>query len=524
MALSEEKRYKLFLINPKQKYVNFYAQTELARILKKKKFMIPLSLPLIASLTPANYDIRIIDEEVEKIPGDEIPDIVGITTLASTARRSYEICDHYRAQGVPVVIGGPYASFLSDEALEHATSVVSGEAEGAWQQCLTDFENGVLKPLYRNTGFCSYTTSPAPRWDLFNTNEIFQLGVQVSRGCPYKCEFCVVTKMFGHKMRYRELEDVMLELESLPLRRIFFIDDNFTVNKKYIRALCERMKPLGFSWACMASIEIAEDRDLLDIMADSGCFNILIGFESLNPESLAETHKKHNHSARGYSDAVRKIHDAGIHITASFAVGFDNDTLAEFDNILDFTSRSGLSYINMNLLGAPPGSDLFNRLEEEGRWFNIPSDYRSGLFPCIHYMKMSQKDLFVKYIETAEAAYSWKLVSEKIPVLFGGGSFDKPYGGDQLNISMRLRFMRILAGELLFTTNKYKRRALWRTIRLMVQHKLSKDKGFSYLLSMMSYNRHLKMIRKNMAEYLDIIELYDKGPWADMVERERRTG
>jgi hypothetical protein len=296
------------------------------------------------------------------------------------------------------------------------------------------------------------------------------------------------------------------------------------VNKKYIRELCERITPLGFSWACMASIEIAEDRELLDLMAGAGCFNILIGFESLNPESLAETHKKHNHSATGYTEAVRKIHEAGIHITASFAVGFDNDTLDEFDNILKFTTATGLSYLNMNLLGAPPGSELFYRLEAEGRWFNIPADYRSGLFPCIHYMNVSQKDLFLKYIDTAEAAYSWKVVSEKIPLLFGNGTFMKSYGGEQLSVGMRFRFMRILFGELFFTFNKYKRRALWRSIRLMAQNKLAKDKGFSYLLSMMSYNRHIKSIRNNMSEYLGIIDKYDKGPWAEMTEQERRAG
>ncbi|MEI6765858.1 MAG: radical SAM protein [Bacteroidota bacterium] len=524
MAQSDNKKYKLLLINPKQKYVNFYAQTELARILRKKKFMIPLSLPLIAALTPSHFDISIVDEEMESIPDGDLPDIVGITTLASTARRTYEICDFYRSKGVPVVVGGPYVSFLPDEALQHATSVISGEAEGIWQQCLADFESGELKPLYRNSEYCSYKTSPAPRWDLVDTHNIFQLGVQVSRGCPYKCEFCVVTKMFGHKMRYRELDDVMKELESLPLRRVFFIDDNFTVNKKYIRELCERIIPLDFSWACMASIEIADDRELLDLMARAGCFNILIGFESLNPESLAETHKKHNHSATGYNEAVRKIHEAGIHITASFAVGFDNDTLDEFDNILEFTTATGLSYLNMNLLGAPPGSELFYRLEEEGRWFNIPADYRSGLFPCIHYMNVSQKDLFMKYIDTAEAAYSWKVVSEKIPLLFGNGKFLRPYGGEQLSVGIRFRFIRILFGELLFTLNKYKRRALWRTIQLMAQNKLAKDKGFSYLLSMMSYNRHIKSIRNNMAEYLGIIDKYDKGPWAEMTEQERRTG
>ncbi len=514
----------LFLINPKQRYANYYAQTELSRILKKKRFMVPLAIPTVAALTPPHYAIRIIDEEVEALPESELPDIVGITTLAATILRVYEIADHYRSRGVKVVLGGAYASYMTEEALQHADAVVVGEAEGLWEQCLHDFESACMKSVYRNDTYCDFSRSPVPRWDLLPADAFFQVGVQVSRGCPYSCEFCLVHKLFGRKMRYREIDNVIAELKALPVRKVFFIDDNLTVNRRYARELMERIKPLHLAWSCMASIDIANDEELLKAMAEAGCFNILIGFESLNPESLQETNKKHNKSALIYKEAVQKIHARGIHITASFAVGFDHDTADEFDKIIDFTSQTGLSYINLNILGAPPGSELYDRLNREGRWYGISPDYRSGLFPCMHYQKMSQTELFEAYFTAIQEAYDWKNITAKAKVLFGPGHFSAPYNDHQRDAAFQFRASILLLRHFAWSRNRHKRKLFFYLLWLILRRKTAIDKAASYMLSMMSYHNHIAHMVKNIDVYRDIVRRHDQGKWEDLVKTSFKAG
>lgn len=356
----------LHLVSPKQKYVNYPAHTHMAAFFGKKRLMAPLALPVVAALTPAHYTIRIVDEELGPLPRER-PDIVGITTLAATAKRAYQLADEYRRQGVTVVMGGPHATYQSEEALGHADAVVVGEAEGSWERCLADWEAGSLQRRYAASDYCDYRRHRPARWDLVDMGKVFQASVQTSRGCPYDCEFCTVTKMFGKRVRHREVDDVAAELAGLPTKYLMFVDDNFTINKGYARELVRAIKPFGLSWACMCSIDVARDGELLDMMAEAGCFNILIGFESLNPASLEETHKDQNHGGDIYAEAIAAIHARGIHVNASFVVGFDHDDLSEFGRILDFTRRHALPNVNLHLLGAAPGSETHRQLAAAGR-------------------------------------------------------------------------------------------------------------------------------------------------------------
>ena len=285
--MSDFKRYTLFLISPRQRFVNYPAHSEMARMFGKRRLMIPLALPTIAALTPDHYNIRIFDEEIETIPKNLKPDIVGITTLAATGKRAFELGDYYRSLGSKVIYGGPYASFMQEEALKHGDCVIAGEAEGKWEQALADFEHGFLKPVYESQNYVEYKTQKPPRWDLVNMNRIFQVAIQVSRGCPFNCDFCLVSKNFGRKMRYRDIDNVVAEIKAAPSKYFFFVDDNLTINKKYAKELMRAIIPLKISWGCMCSLDVATDEELLNLMAEAGCFNILVGFESLNPASLA---------------------------------------------------------------------------------------------------------------------------------------------------------------------------------------------------------------------------------------------
>jgi radical SAM superfamily enzyme YgiQ (UPF0313 family) len=504
------KRYRLFLISPRQKYINYPAHSELAKIFGRKRLMIPLALPTIAALTPGHYEIRIIDEESGKLP-DEIPDIVGITTLAATITRAYELGDHYRSKGCRVVFGGPYASYTTEESLLHGDSVVVGEAEGQWEECLSDFEQGRMKPVYSSDKCCPYKRQPPPRWDLVDMRKIFQVAIQVSRGCPFNCEFCLVSKIFGRKMRYRDIGNVVEEIRASPSKYIFFVDDNLTINKKYAKELMRALIPLKISWACMCSIDVANDDELLHLMAESGCFNILIGFESLNPESLTESHKHHNREAKTYADAIRKIHAEGIHINASFVVGFDHDLPEAFDDIFNFTMEMSLPNVNLHLLNAPPGTELYKRMKEEGRIVACDPELGVGHFPMLHYMNITQTEMFDRYMETVSRFYDFGTIRRKAEQLFSAGTFTRP--GGAISAPMKARLTWITVREFVLTTDIEKRKLFFFMMKLIRKRKIAVDKAMGFLLSMLGYHRHILDHKKNMERYRKIVIAQDRGTW-----------
>jgi radical SAM superfamily enzyme YgiQ (UPF0313 family) len=514
------KKYKLLLISPRQEYIGYTAHAQLARMFGKKRLMIPLALPVVAAYTPDHYDIRIVDEETENVPSDYHPDIVGITTLNATREGAFRLGDIFRAKGIPVVMGGINASVLPEEYLEHSDAVVIGEAENAWERCLEDFERGELRKNYIADPKHDYKSPKQPRWDLVNMNDIFQVAVQVTRGCPFNCDFCLVSKIYGRQMRFRDIENVVEEIKSLPSKYIFFVDDNLTINNEYAHKLMEKLKPLGISWACMASIDVADDEKLLEEMAGSGCFNILIGFESLNPGSLDETHKAHNKGGRNYTEAIRKIHQAGIQINASFIVGFDNDTLCEFDRIYDFTLKTGMSNVNLHLLASPPGTVLNSKLRDQGRLFDVPLNMGAGFFPTIHYANMGQLEMFDKYMDTLRRLYSWNTILEKAKFLFSNGEFTSH--GVAISFFSKLRLTSVILREFLFTTDKNKKALFFFFMDLVRRKRIAVDRAFSFMLSMLSSHRQIELNMKLNDHYRELIGQNDLGPWKDRVNGHRR--
>ena len=518
MSHRTPKKYKLLLVSPRQQQIGYTAHAEMARMFGKKRMMVPLALPIVAACTPDHYEIRIVDEETEAIPADYHPDIVGITTLMATRERAYHIGDHFRSLGVPVVMGGVSVSVSPDEFLEHADAVVIGEAENAWEHCLEDFEKGNLKPRYTADPKTDYRRPKPPRWDLIDMDTIFQVAVQITRGCPFNCDFCLVSNIFGRQMRFRDIDNVIEEIISLPSKYVFFVDDNLTINKQYAHALILQLKPLGISWACMASIDVADDELLLKEMAASGCFNILIGFESLNPENLDEVHKEHNRGGEKFVGAIQKIHHAGIHINASFIVGFDNDTLAEFDRIFDFTMQTNMPNVNLHLLAAPPGSELNARLKREGRLFTVSEAIGNGAFPSIHYANMGQLELFDHYMETLLRLYSFDTILKKAKMLFSEGTFTRP--GGSIPFVTRLRITLVIFREYLFSKDKNRRALLFYLMGLIRKKKIAVDKAFSFMLAMLSAHQQIMMNWESREKYRPLIRKNDAGPWKKRSNRQ----
>jgi uncharacterized radical SAM superfamily protein len=478
----------------------------------KKNAVSPLALPTVAALTPENYDITIIDEEIQELDIEaSSPDIVGLTAIIPNVKRAYVIADAFRAKGITVVMGGAQVSFNAEESLGHADAVVIGEAEGAWQQCLTDFEAGRLGKTYTAPSRPAFTASPVPRWDLVATGKVMALGVQVSRGCPYKCDFCLVRNLFGERQRYRDVDNVIDEIKSLPKKQITFVDDNLTANKPYARELMKRLRPLKVSWMCQASLDVAADEQLLRDMADAGCTSILIGFESVNPSCLQETHKFHNRISR-YEDAVNRIHRVGIHVVGSFIVGFEADDLDAFDRVFEFTERNNISYIMLNVLTAYPGTDLYARMSEAGRTTDIDPDLLNGIFPTMQYRTMSQVGLFHKYFETLEKMFDFRQVRRKIIPVLSTGAFTKFNEGE---IGSREKFLSVvhLLKKCVLTRDKGARQLFYALFGLVVRGKTPPGVAVEFLLFVLSFHGYLEYTKVHRDEILEKIKALDKGPF-----------
>lgn len=492
------KRPRLLLVNPRLGYKHYGAQDELSHLMGRKKMSLPLALPLLAALTPPNYQIEIVDDETEPLPIHTTPDIVGITTLVSTIDRAREIAGIYKSMGSHIVVGGSYATFRPDEILSFADTVVVGEAEGVFAEFLADFENGKPERRYERTELLPFDEVPSPpRWDLVNTKELMTLGIQTSRGCPHHCEFCLAHKMFGRKMRFRNIDNVVAEIKSLPLKKLFFVDDNLTIKKSYARKLMAALKPLDISWVCQAGIDVADDEELLAEMAEAGCLSILIGFESLNPKSLGEAQKEHNKIAN-YKKAIHRIHKNGINVLASFVVGFDSDTLETFQHIENFLEESDVIYSMLSVLAAAPGTDLYTRMEEAGRLIGYGNSFINGAFPCIAYKNFSGEEVLDGYFESLRRMYDYDSLYNRAMRLFETGSFRVAGGGEKVSSREKIKTSLLLMKRFLFSANPSKRR-LFKDLFAMVRRKtLSPESAVIFLLSAEAVHDYLFAMEKEL--------------------------
>ncbi len=508
MTTAEKKR-TLLLVNPRRKYRFNWDLREVSAIMGKKTVGHPLALPLLAALTPDRYDVRIVDEELERVPFHTRPDLVGVTGLISNIRRAYEIADRFRAAGIPVVMGGPQVSFNIDETLTHADAVVVGEAEAIWEALLEDLERGDLKPVYQADAPFPFTESPVPRWDLLDTRKMLTFSVQVSRGCPHRCDFCVVRKLFGRKHRYRDLDNVIAEIEALPAEaQIAFADDNLTANKTVARELMRRLAPLKRSWSCQASVEVTQDPELLDLMARAGCNAILIGFETLNPRALEEANKLHNKVA-AYETGVANAHRAGIHIFASFVVGFESDTEAEFEAIREFTERTHLSFVMINSLNIYPGTDLYHRIREEGRSTKIDPDLCNGIYPTMHYRHITQERMFTRILDTLDRVYAFNTLMKKGAAVLGNGAF-RDLVQPPISAWVKLRTMWHLLVRYALSFDRFKRRLMFGLIRLVREGRIDVGAVMQYLLFISSIHGYQAFNKRQGRTVLPALRANDR--------------
>jgi radical SAM superfamily enzyme YgiQ (UPF0313 family) len=389
--------------------------------------MTPLVFAILKARTPRDIATTMIDERIE--PLRMVPtDLVAMTVETFTARRAYQIAARYRRQRIPVVMGGHHPSMLPDESLAHADSVVVGDAEGIWETVVADAAAGRLQRLYRSKP----GEGGAPVYDrsIFSGRRYAPISlVQAGRGCRFACDFCSIHAFYGTYRAQRDPVDVAAEMRTLPRRRlVFFVDDNLYWRRDAFVALMRALIPLKMRWCCQITIDVARDAELLDLMAQAGCALALIGFESLDRESLVQMRKKWNGVAGGYDEVVRRFHARGIMIYGTFVFGYDADTSASFEAAAAFAREQSLCIANFNPLTPMPGTGLYDRLRAEGRltrdtWWLDPS-YRYG--DAIFTPRgMSSDDLREGPMRARRAFYGWDSIAAR--ALRGAPMWRDPY-------------------------------------------------------------------------------------------------
>ncbi len=326
-----------------------------------------LALTTLAALTSDDWEISIVDENVDPLDFSALPDLAAISIMTPLAKRGYEIADTYREKGVTVVLGGIHPTMMKDEAKTHADAVVLGEAEGIWHQVLSDFKRGDLKSLYKATDFCSIDRLPIPKRELLNRDAYFFINtIQTTRGCPFDCEFCSVTTFYGRTYRLRPVQDVILEIGHMERGFIFFVDDNIVGKPSYAKELFRALIPLNIKWFSQASLSVFRDRELLDLAQKSGCRGLFIGFESLSQETLESMGKSINR-VNDFKEAIKMIHDHGIGIQGSFIFGTDNEDQSVFSDVLRFIEKAHIEAALFSILTPFPGTRIQKFLSKDNR-------------------------------------------------------------------------------------------------------------------------------------------------------------
>jgi radical SAM superfamily enzyme YgiQ (UPF0313 family) len=426
---------KLVLVNP----VN-PARTGLT-INESSRFP-PIGLGIVAALTPGDWEVTLVDENWEPFQYQEA-DLVGITAFTASAYRAYQIASLYRKRGVRVVMGGIHALMCVEEALQYVDAVVVGEAETNWPRLIDDFEAGELQRVYR-AELSDLIGLPQPRRDLFHPGYRFA-SVQTSRGCPMDCEFCSVTAFNGRRYRRRPVEEVLDELETIPKKLLFFVDDNIigygSRGRTESLALFKGMVARGIDkwWFCQASLNFADDEEVLAWAGRAGCKMVFLGLEAEEEDGLAEVNKSLNlqRGVDAYERAFQRIHQAGIAVLGAFIFGMDSDTPEKLSRRTEYMIRSGVDVMQTTYLTPLPGTRLFDILQREGRllYDDYPRDWEHYDMTEVVFrpkrmtpddladsMRIANKRMYGIPVLLRKVFRTWRWTGDQMAAMFAWGS------------------------------------------------------------------------------------------------------
>lgn len=383
-------------------------------IKKNKLYFIGLAYPLLAALTPKEWEVEVCIETIEKIPFDTDATVIGLGGMGHAANRAKDLALEFKSRGKIVLMGGPMVSLVPELAKQYCDSVIIGDAEGVWMQVLEDVEKEELKPFYKKT--IEKLTFPIPRYELILDKKIGDfLPVQAGRGCPNSCSFCSIYCMYRTKYFRREINEVIRDIKhikSLGFNKFLLLDDNIVSEPSYMKELCLEIKKLDMKWMSQCSIDIAKDDELLNSVAESGCITLSFGLESINKSSLADLNKSWCNPDE-YKVIINKIVASGIDVASEMIVGADSDTRESLRETINFINKTRIVAPKFYIMTPIPGTDLYNKFIEEGRIIEEDVFKFSPSNAVITHPNMTTQEINEIYWEIYAKLYSVKNIFKR---------------------------------------------------------------------------------------------------------------
>ncbi len=427
----------------------FWSFKHALKFVRKNASLPPLGLVTVAAMLPENWQQRLVDLNVRPLKPDDLAwaDMVFISAMGVQQESARDLIAQCKATGITVVAGGPLFT-TGNEQFPEVDHFVLNEAELTLPLFIEDLKNGCAKKLYATAEFPDITRTPAPKWELLDMQKYASMAIQFSRGCPYHCDFCNVTTLFGHKIRTKTTTQIIAELERLRgmgwRDSVFFVDDNFIAHKSYLK---KELLPELIAWResngvstkfyTECSINLADDAELMDLMVRAGFNQVFIGIETPDDKALQACGKQHNRS-RNMLENIRRIQNAGMEVQGGFIVGFDSDTPSIFQKQIEFIQKSGIVTAMVGVLQALPGTKLYDRMKSEGRLLHNSSgdnaDSNTNIIPAM------DPDMLKKgYREMMTHLYAPKHYYKRIRTLL------QEYRAPAVQIKSRFRMSQFMA-------------------------------------------------------------------------------
>ncbi len=362
---------RLLIVQPSFYVVNGHRTLHKTR----RRPLIGLPLPYLAALTPPDWRVELVDEQIEDVDFDAAVDLVAITTWTINSDRAFDIAKRFRDRGVPVIMGGPHTFFNAEEAAAHCDAVGVGEGEYIWAEMLADAAAGRLRPIYKADRLHDLKGLPVPRFDLMTIPErrLFRTyTVQTSRGCPFRCEFCSERFYVGERYRQRPPEEVVAEITAIGAKNVFFADSMFAGKKERAMELMEALIPLKIRWSTLWTTYLCLDEEFMDLAKRSGLLHVNMGMESIDPDTLAQMNKKFN-KVENYQAILDNLRKRGISYSLNFVFGFDGESSDVYRTTLDFLEKHRVPVAYFYILEPQKGTPFYERMKAEDRIIFDPS-------------------------------------------------------------------------------------------------------------------------------------------------------
>ncbi|MCL2457313.1 MAG: radical SAM protein [Desulfobulbus sp.] len=383
-------------------------------IKKRKLYFVGLAYPLLAALTPQDWECEICLETIEDIPFNSDASLIACGGMGHAANRSREIAAEFKRQGKAVIAGGPMFSLAPEISGSLFDSVLIGDAEEVWAKLICDFENINLKRFYEKK-LVSLST-PLPRYDLILPKRIGDfLPVQAGRGCPHRCKFCSIACMYRGAYLKRDIAEVMRDIrhvKSLGFNRFLLLDDNIAADPGYLKKLCREIAGLGMEWMSQCALDIADNQELLELMAQSGCSTLSFGLESVSQSNLEEIGKGWCHPAK-YLEQLAKVRESGIEIASEMMVGLDGDTPETLADTVEFTEQSCIITPKFYIMTPIPGTDFYNEMRAAGRLTEEDVCKYTPTRAVIRHPTMTMEEITAMFWEIYNQVYSLRRIVQR---------------------------------------------------------------------------------------------------------------